>query len=114
MGPLSLSRFGRSAPGIAALDIRGTVVVNLMHATQAASLQYPLHLEPALEVVNVPTADGEENAALRNGPPLDTRVLSVSMLPSTGMRMYMRFHSRSTRRYSGGRAHGRQGKTARP
>jgi hypothetical protein len=41
--------------------------------TQA--LQHPLDLEPALQVVDVPSAEGEEDDGLRDGPPLDAGVL---------------------------------------
>ena len=40
-----------------------------------ARLQDALDLEPALEVVHVPPAHGQENGNLRKGPPLDARVL---------------------------------------
>lgn len=43
-------------------------------------LQYTLDFEPALEVMHVPSASGQQDGDLNDGPPLYTRVLdSVSM-----------------------------------
>lgn len=37
--------------------------------------QYPLDLEPALEVMYVPCTDGDQHERLQDGPPLDSIIL---------------------------------------